>query len=154
MPLDGPLHKLKTLQVAAFIGSLQAGGQRDSCPAGCTLPGLFNASLFAAKDVDGAGLMHLVHSHDAGLPKEAIHNDTLRAAHVLRLKSLADGLLEPSLKPDVIMAFFNRLRDAVRHVTTAATTSGDAAGASPPAVPANAQGRRRSRMLARRGRRI
>ena len=63
--------------------------------------------------------------------------------------ALADGLLEPSLKPEQVMAFFNRLRDAVRHATAATS---DAVGASPPAVPEKAQARRRARMLARRGR--
>ena len=108
------LREASVTEVGGFVDSLRAGGARDICPPGCTLLEAFNSSRFVAQRIDGAGLLRFVRHHEEGLPRESIHNDTLRLAHARWIQSTA--LLPPSAKPDVALAFANRLRDAV-HLT-------------------------------------
>ena len=113
LPLDSPMKQLNVTEVAAFVDSLRPGGVRDICPEGCTLPPLFNGSKFAARGVSGSDLLDLLRKHDDGLPRAAIHNDTLRAAHAGWLRSMK---LFDAVNPteSTLLAFANRLRDAVR----------------------------------------
>ena len=112
-----PMRLLTTAGVAQFVDSLRPGGRRDNCPPGCTLTPLLNGSAFAARGVDGAGLLNIVKMHEDGLPSSAVHNDTLRLAHVQWLETL--GLLPPlvtakkTAKEERLLALATRLKDAV-----------------------------------------
>ena len=108
-----PFHlpDLNTKEVAAFVASIRPDGHRNSCPAGCTLIELFNATEFEERAVTGKRLASLLLEHEARFTSAVVHNSTLRAAHCEWIAG--QHLLPMGLKDEQYLALVVRLREAL-----------------------------------------
>lgn len=119
-------------EVGLFAESLADLGIRNTCPAGCQTPSLFNGSRSRFASMSGAALHDLLEAQSA-FEKRLRDPNTTSAAERANASNVraeyAKGLLPPHAQPArVALAFFNRLHTAVRDFS-------HAAGAHLPAAP-------------------
>lgn len=114
-PLNQNLDEWSVGDVGKFVGSLAVNGSRArTCPDGCELLRHFEAERFERAGVTGKRLASIVHGHEHRFIYKpgAQKNVTERKAHASWLET--HGLLPPGLSSEQHLAFYTRLKDALR----------------------------------------
>ena len=114
-PLQQDLDRWSVSEVAAFVASLGVNGTRQTCPPGCLLVQLFEPDRFVKQGVAGTRLHSIIRGHERrfiALPKAENTNASVRKAHGHWLES--HGLLQPGVSTEQTLAFYMRLKDALR----------------------------------------
>jgi len=112
------VHTWSVEEVSTFVESLSFSGEngRDTCPAGCKTPSLFNGShaRFTNGNIDGKALHERLVAQSA--LESAVRNPNITVSNVTEKRlAFATGLLPDGPDPSrVYLAFWNRLHLSIK----------------------------------------